>query len=320
MEWTGWSGWAGGRAIIYASDAVRIENVVDLDGDLVAGKRKMSEKMLAAQKEYRDRCPPVIIEYYNPRPMRCCREVVCSYYVASEYAKKSPKMCGTTSVQLAKDTNDLPKYDKEMIGLGLKNLMDWREDVWARRRAEAKLSHLDPPNFIVTGQALSLLVSVIHQATMESRTLEILDQWINILELDLSDEEKLSLIPVVSACNSWWNAKRKQTKAQQKEAEMKKSTAVRKRSRVQVAQDDGDEGLVLTREMAVEPVGKQRASVAMRVFVQPHSHGRARNLPGQPHLFIHSFVFISDYPAPKLHGNYHSLNHFFPQFSFALFA
>src|SRR5260370_34140019 len=48
---TQWSGHAsqdgkGGHAIIYAPNAIHIENIVDLDGNPVTGKQKMSEKCL----------------------------------------------------------------------------------------------------------------------------------------------------------------------------------------------------------------------------------------------------------------------------------
>ncbi|KAF8342094.1 uncharacterized protein EI90DRAFT_3011644 [Cantharellus anzutake] len=276
-QWNGRAGQdgQGGHAIIYAPDVVRIENVVDFDGDPVTGKRKMSEKTLAAWKEYRDGCSPVIIKYYNPGPMRCCREVVCAYYgepcqkpancceapgchpgppvdldkLSSEYAKKLAKTHGTRSVQLAKENNDLPKYEREMIGIGLKCLMEWREDLWARHRGEAKLSNLDPPNFVITDHALNLLVSAIHQATSESRTLDILDQWMDISELDLSAEEKSSLIPVV--CNSYWNAKCKHSRAWKK-AETKMHTEACKRPQVQVTPEDEQSGFEPTRDPVVE--------------------------------------------------------------------
>ena len=64
---TQWNGHAsqdgqGGHAIIYSPNVICSENVVDLDGDPVKGKRKMSEKTLMAWKEYQDRCAPVIIK------------------------------------------------------------------------------------------------------------------------------------------------------------------------------------------------------------------------------------------------------------------
>ena len=163
------------------------------------GKKENVRKALMAQKEYQDRCAPVIIKYYNPGPMRCCHDVVCAYYselcqkpvncceapschpgppvdlneISYEYAKKLAKGHGTSSVQLAKEGQDLPKYGKEMVGIGLKCLREWREDMWVRHRAqgEAALSNLDPLNFIITDHVLNL------QAMTEECTLDILDHW-----------------------------------------------------------------------------------------------------------------------------------------------
>ena len=164
-------------------------------------------------------CCNVMCAYYGEpckKPVNCCEVPSCHpgppvdlYKKTYEYANKLAKGHGTSSVQLAKGSCDLPKYDKEMITLTLKHLMAWREDVWVRCRmlGESKLSNLDPPNFIITDYALNLVVSAIHQATMEECTLDILDQWIETMKLNLTMEEKLSLMPIVSTCNTHWKAR-----------------------------------------------------------------------------------------------------------------
>jgi hypothetical protein len=48
-------------------------------------------------------------------------------------------------------------------------------------------------------------------------------------------------------------------------------------------------------------VGEQRTSMAEQVFVQPHSHGWARNSPSQPPITFY-FLSISDYSAPNYMG------------------
>src|SRR5260370_20805605 len=103
-----------------------------------------------------------------------------------------------------------------MITLTLKHLMAWREDIWVRCRmlGESKLSNLDPPDFIITDYALDLVVSAIHQATMEECTLDILDQWIETMKLNLTMEEKLSLMPIISTCNTHWKARRDHVQGQ----------------------------------------------------------------------------------------------------------
>src|SRR5260221_12184516 len=238
----------------------------------------MSEKALASRKEYWNKCAPAIVDYYNPGSMRCCRDVVCAYYgepckklvncckapgchpgppidldkKTSEYAKKLAKGHGTSSVQLAKGSCDLLKYDKEMIML--KHLTEWREDLWVRHRmlGDAKLSNLDPPNFITTDHALTLVVSAIHQVTTEEHTFEILDQWIEITKLNLSMEEKLSLIPIVSMCNTHWKAKQDNLQGCR---EARKGTEAHKRSWPQGKDVDNNSVLVPepTREAVMEP-------------------------------------------------------------------
>ena len=214
----------------------------------------MSEKMLASWREYQDHCAPVIVKYYSPGPMRGCHNVACAYYgehaqklvnhceapschpgppvdvdkKTYEYVKKLSRGHRAHSIQLAKGNCDLLKYDKEMTALGLKHLMEWRENLWVRCRMweESNISNLNPLNSIVTNHALNMLISAIHQATTEEHALEVLDQWMEISKVNLSTKERKSLIPIVGACNTHW----KENIHGQKEAEMRKLTEVCKQS------------------------------------------------------------------------------------------
>ncbi len=277
-----WLGWARGHAIIYAPDAIHIENIVDLDGDPVTGKWKLSEKALAGQREYWDCCAPAIVEYYNPGLMRCYHDIVWAYY--GEPCQKPVNCCEAPGChlgppvdldkktyeyakKLAKGNSDLPKYDKEMTTLRLKHLMEWREDIWVRHGTcrEARISNLNPPNFIITNHALSLLTSAIHQATTEEHTLEVLDQWIETAKLDLSMEERSSLIPIVSTCNTHWKAKQDHTQGQ-KEGKMRKATEAHKWLWAQ-GKDMDDYVFDHTREVVTEPTSAE-------VLGQRHAAGK----------------------------------------------
>ncbi|KAF8324612.1 P-loop containing nucleoside triphosphate hydrolase protein [Cantharellus anzutake] len=213
-QWNGRAGWDGQgcHAIIYTPDAIRIENVFDLDGDPAGGRKKTTNRALKLRSDFRDSCPPGFVDYFNAP---CLRKVIGEYY-GEPYEK--PKLCcegpgcypgpNMEPLQAAEryvenlDKGNLPKYNAAMLQVGIESLRVWQEKIWMERGRVGGLTNLDAPSSTVSNHSIELLAAGMHQGYSEERMKALAESWGSHNGLSVREQELL--VEVIRQCNGGW--------------------------------------------------------------------------------------------------------------------
>lgn len=180
------------RMVLFAPDWMRIEGVLDLDGDPALKKKPMAAQTLANRQKRRDAANQTLVQYMNPLPPDCCRDVSCKYYdvecikpphcceqcepdveyplAIEAYLSRAAERTSKNAPRppLPKGDANHPPLHKEHKATVTRELEKWRLDRWSSMAATRNR----PPTFFLSNSAIHNLVEKIHVAS----TLELLER------------------------------------------------------------------------------------------------------------------------------------------------
>lgn len=276
-EGTQWAGRAGrdgkgGEVILCIRDEMRKEAYHELFGDRSRNMKKMAAGQLKKREEIRERAPPNIVDFCNPPPSLCRRDVSCQYYGDKSTApKKCCDICQgdywkerqeridmwiknhkekiARGSLLQQDSDDYRILDASMKEDAQEHIKHWREELWEKLGSKDENVKYCPPEFLLADGEISWFVELMHMATSRKRFDEVWESSTQPAKelssfLDLHDDDKESFWNIIQILNIRY-AEEHKTAARRKSAVSKKPNVAKRsraKSRKQPAEDDPVEG------------------------------------------------------------------------------